>query len=129
MMEEHMKQNRHQSIVIFVLVFYISSAAAGPNITGKWIMDVQSQMGSGTPVFELVQEGETVTGIYKGQLGESPVTGTVKEDSVELNINVDAMGQEMTIQYIGTLEEDGSMKGTVKFGNYGDGTFKGKKQE
>ncbi len=124
-----MKKYQHHLIMVFVLAFCVSYAAAQSSITGRWTMDVQSQLGSGTPVFELEQEGETVTGTYQGQLGESPVAGTVKESRIELNIKVEAMGQKLTIQYMGTLEEEGSMKGTVKFGDFGEGTFTGKKQK
>jgi hypothetical protein len=34
---------------------------------------------------------------------------------------------DMQIDYAGTVEGD-SMKGTAKFGEFGDGTFTGKKQ-
>jgi hypothetical protein len=37
-----------------------------------------TQAGTGTPTVVLKQEGETLSGQYSGQLGEAPVTGTIK---------------------------------------------------
>ena len=104
-------------------------AAAGSNVTGTWIMDVQLQAGTGNPTFKLTQEGETITGTYAGQMGEAPVTGTIKGKDFELIIKSSGMGEEMTVTYKGALQEDGTMKGTVNMGEqFGDGTFTGKKQ-
>lgn len=116
--------------VLIIMVFSFTSAAkANSNISGKWIMDVRLEAGSGTPSFDLTQEGETITGTYTGQLGEAPVTGTIKDNNIELNIKVAAMGQEIAMLYTGILKEDGGMKGTVKIGQFGEGTFTGKKKE
>ena len=113
-------------ITVFIFTF---AAKADPNISGKWIMDVRLEAGSGTPSFDLTQEGETITGTYTGQLGEAPVPGIIKDNNIELNIKVTAMGQEITMLYTGILKGDGGMKGTVKIGQFGEGTFTGKKKE
>jgi hypothetical protein len=42
-------------------------------------------------------------------------------------MKVNAQGTDMHIDYVGTVESD-SMKGTAKFGEFGDSTFTGKKQ-
>jgi hypothetical protein len=51
--------------------------AADANVTGTWAMTVDIQGTTGNPTFTLKQQGAEVTGTYKGQMGESPVTGTV----------------------------------------------------
>jgi hypothetical protein len=106
---------------------FVSSAAfADANVTGKWNMTVNTQAGTGNPVFELKQEGANVTGIYKGQLGEAPVTGSVKGDELTLNIKISAQGQELAVIYTGKVTGD-SMSGKVSLGEMGEGTFTGKK--
>lgn len=100
--------------------------AADANVTGTWNMTVESPMGSGNPVFTLTQKGAEVTGTYKGQLGESPVMGTVKGNAVELKYTINAQGMELAITYAGTVEGD-TMKGKVSYGDMGEGTFTGKK--
>jgi hypothetical protein len=75
----------------------------------------------------LVQKGEAVTGSYKGQLGEAPVTGTMKGDELTLELKIDAQGQSLTIKYTGKVDGK-SISGKVSLGSLGDGTFTGTKQ-
>jgi hypothetical protein len=107
----------------------IALAPAGAwaaDVTGDWIMSVETQAGTGSPSFSLEQEGEAVSGTYKGQLGEAPVTGTVKGNDIVLSFKVNAQGTELVMTYTGTV--DGStMKGKVALGDLGEGTFTGKK--
>ena len=75
----------------------------------------------------LKQQGTNVTGMYKSAtFGEAPITGTVKGNEVTLNIKVSGQGQEMTIVYTGTVD-GAAMKGKVSLGEFGEGTFTGKK--
>lgn len=100
--------------------------AADANITGDWTMTIETQTFSGTPTFNLKQEGSKVTGTYKGQLGEAPVTGTVAGNEVTLVYEVNAQGMELTVTYSGTVDGN-TMKGKVTLGDFGEGTFTGKK--
>jgi hypothetical protein len=96
------------------------------DITGAWILQVETQMGSGSPTFTFKQEGEKLTGKYKGMLGEADLTGTVKGDQVEFSFKVS--GQiDGTVTYTGTTDGK-EMKGKTKFAELGEGTFTGKKQ-
>ncbi|HEY8537242.1 MAG TPA: hypothetical protein VIL28_00145 [Steroidobacteraceae bacterium] len=106
--------------------FAMSAFAADANIAGTWTMAVEMSMGSGNPTFVLNQNGNEVTGTYKGQLGEAPVTGTVKGNQVELKYTLNAQGMELTVTYSGTVDGD-TMKGKVSYGDMGEGTFTGKK--
>jgi hypothetical protein len=63
-----------------------------------------------------------LTGQYVGQLGEAPLSGTVKGAAIEFTINLTIEGSAVSIQYAGTVEK-ASMKGTVKLGDLGEGTF------
>jgi hypothetical protein len=96
------------------------------DITGAWILQVETQMGSGSPSFTFKQEGEKLTGTYKGLFGELDLTGTVKGDQVEFSFKVS--GQlDGTVTYTGTTDGK-EMKGKTKFAELGEGTFTGKKQ-
>lgn len=98
------------------------------NITGAWAFTVESSAGSGSPTFNFKQDGEKLTGQYKGAFGEAPVTGTVKDSKLEFSLKVDAQGQSLTIKYTGTLEKDGTMKGTAELGDLGTATWTAKRQ-
>jgi hypothetical protein len=103
-----------------------AALAADANVTGEWDFTVETQAGSGSPHFSLKQDGTTVTGTYKGQLGEAPVTGTVKGDELTLSFNINAQGADLAITYSGTVEGD-TIKGKVVLGEMGEGTFTAKK--
>jgi hypothetical protein len=73
------------------------------------------------------QDGEKLTGHYSGQLGEAPLTGTVKGNAIEFAIDVNVQGTAAHIVYSGTVDKD-SMKGTVQLGDFGEATFTAKKK-
>ena len=100
--------------------------AADANVAGEWDFTVESPAGTGTPHFSLKQDGANISGTYKGAFGESPVSGTVKGTEVSLVFQVDAQGMNLDVSYSGTVEGE-SMKGTVKLGELGEGTFTAKK--
>ena len=102
--------------------------AGSANISGEWSVAVETSGGSGNPTFTFKQDGETLTGTYKGQFGESPLTGTVKGADIKFTIKINAQGQDLTIEYAGKIESKDSMKGTVKLGELGEGTWTAKRK-
>ena len=95
--------------------------------TGVWHLQVETGQGTGTPTFTFKQDGETLSGQYKGLFGEAPVTGSLKGADIKFTIKVNAQGQDMTITYSGVIEGD-TMKGKVDFGGAGEASFTGKRQ-
>jgi hypothetical protein len=96
------------------------------DVTGAWSVTVETEAGSGNPSFTFKQEGEKLTGRYKGLLGEFDITGTVKGDKIEFSFK--ATGQvEGVVNYAGTTDGK-TMKGKVSLAGLGEGTFTGKKQ-
>ena len=104
-----------------------SASTTAVDLTGTWAFEVKTDAGGGTPTVTFKQEGQKLTGRYVGMFGESPLTGEVKDKSFSFNVNVDAQGNAVTITYTGTVEQDG-LSGRVKFGDFGEGTFTGKRQ-
>jgi hypothetical protein len=96
------------------------------DVTGAWSVTVETEAGSGNPSFTFKQEGEKLTGRYKGLLGEFDLTGTVKGDKIDFSFK--ATGQvEGSVNYAGTTDGK-TMKGKVSLAGLGEGTFTGKKQ-
>jgi len=96
------------------------------DVTGAWDVTVETEAGSGNPSFTFKQEGEKLTGKYKGLLGEADLTGTLKGDKIEFSFKVS--GQvEGTVTYTGATDGK-TMKGKVSLAGVGEGTFSGKKQ-
>jgi hypothetical protein len=96
------------------------------DVTGTWNFEVETSQGTGNPTFTFKQEGEKLTGQYKGAFGEAPLTGTVRGNAIEFSFKV--TGQiEATITYKGTMDKS-SGKGTVTIPEIGSGTWTAKRQ-
>jgi hypothetical protein len=115
------------SALLAVAAFTVAQLASAADVTGTWIMAVETGAGSGSPTFVLVQKGEALSGSYKGMLGEAPVSGTVKGDEVTIEYKVEGQGQTLAVKYWGKTDGK-TMSGKVSLGQLGEGTFTGTKQ-
>ena len=109
-----------------IALFSVTAFAA--DVSGTWHANVETEAGSGTPTFILKQTGETLTGSYSGALGEAKVLGSVKGDQVQIQFDASPSGDKVKVVYSGKLDGDKKMKGTVKLGDLGSGTFTAEKQ-
>lgn len=126
-----MKNRRviHAAFLLTTVLAIAATAAGGQqNVTGTWKVTVESQAGTGNPTVVLKQEGEKLTGTYKGQLGEAPLEGTLKGNDITFSFKVNVQGQDLQVDYVGTVEGGKTMKGKVKLGDFGEGTFTGTKE-
>jgi hypothetical protein len=116
-------------VVALVVALVMPAGAQGVNVTGSWVFDVQTGAGGGQPTITFKQDGEKLTGHYSSQtLGEADLTGTVKGNAIQFTFNASAQGQQIDVNYAGTVDGD-TMKGTVNMaGGQLTGTFTGKKQ-
>ena len=106
----------------------VAAQAAKVDVTGKWVFNVETAAGSGTPTMTFKQDGEKLTGHYSGQLGEAELTGTVKGQAIEFKFAAEIQGQTLNAVYSGTVDSKDSMKGKVSLVGLGDGTFTAKRQ-
>lgn len=100
------------------------------NVTGKWNMTLDMSMGTGTPVLELKQDAEKITGTYTGRYGTFPLEGTLKDRTIEFSLTMSAEGQAVTMTFTGEVTADGqSMKGQATLGELGDATWSAKREK
>ncbi|HYK88661.1 MAG TPA: hypothetical protein VE398_07815 [Acidobacteriota bacterium] len=97
------------------------------NITGTWLFQVETPMGTGSPTFTFTQKGQKLTGHYTGILGEADVTGTVRGNAVTFSFEVESQGVKGTVTYAGTVEKD-IMKGTARLADVTEGTFTARRE-
>jgi hypothetical protein len=102
-------------------------AADNAKVAGEWNLTVESPNGTGTPTANFKQDGENLTGTYKGRFGESPLQGSIKGDAIKFTVSVTTPNGGLQLEYSGTVDGD-NMKGTVKFGEMGTGAFTGKRK-
>lgn len=104
-----------------------SAAFALANVEGEWEITLETDADSMKPHLSLTQDDESVSGTYKDEFGSVPVTGTVNGNDISLRFRAEIPNENLIVTYTGTV--DGStMKGRVKFGELGEGTFTGRKQ-
>lgn len=118
------------AVVTLALATSLAAAQATKvDVTGKWLFNVQTDAGVGTPTVTLKQEGEKLTGHYSSQtLGEVDFTGTVRGQEIRFTFSASAQGTTLEVTYAGTVETADSMKGTVDLGGVAQGTFTAKRQ-
>lgn len=118
------------AIVVIALAAALVDARAQEKVdlTGAWILQVDTSAGSGSPTFTFKQTGEKLEGTYEGTFGKvDNVKGTVKGNKATWSFSASAQGTQIDIEYTGTVEKD-TMKGTVTMSGVGEGTFTGKRK-
>ena len=111
----------------FLLATALTVGAQSTNVSGNWKLTFETPNGAANPSLVLKQEGEKLTGTYKGRFGEFPLEGAIKGKEIKFTVKVNAQGQEFLLEYAGAVEGD-TMKGKVKFGDMGEADFSGKKE-
>jgi hypothetical protein len=122
-----MKGIRKLLVAAVTLGVVVAAYAADTNVTGTWNMTTETQRGTRNASMVLTQSGENVTGTYKGQRGDLPISGTIKGAALSLSYKLEIQGNELEVKYVGTVSGD-TMSGTVAMGQMGEGKFTGKKQ-
>lgn len=104
-----------------------SAVAALANVAGEWEITLETDADTMKPRLSLEQDDAEVTGTYKDEFGSVPVTGTVSGNDISLQFRADIPNENLVVIYTGTVDGN-TMKGRVKFGELGEGTFTGRKQ-
>jgi hypothetical protein len=98
------------------------------DVNGAWAIQIEIGGNTGTPTATFKQDGEKISGTYSSQvLGEQQFTGTVKGNAITFGFQASFDGNAVKVTYSGTVDKD-TMKGTVAFGDLGEGTWTAKKK-
>jgi hypothetical protein len=99
------------------------------DVTGVWAFQIEiGGNATGTPTVTFKQEGEKLSGTYSSQVvGEQQLTGTIKGNAISFGFTASFDGNAVKVTYTGTAEKD-TMKGTVTFGDLGEGNWSGKRK-
>lgn len=92
------------------------------DVTGAWDLRVEAPEGTATPMMDLVQEGEKITGTYAGQMGKARLEGTLQEDRIKFSLTLTFKDRNYSIAYSGTVKGN-TMAGTAQFGDTGTGRW------
>ena len=85
-------------VVALVLVPVALVAQDKVDITGKWVFQVETSAGTGTPTVTFNQDGEKLSCHYSSMtLGEADFTGTIKGREITFNFNADVGGMQIPV--------------------------------
>jgi hypothetical protein len=110
------------AIVAVIAMVGVTAFAAPANVAGQWSVSLELGSIVGHPTLDLKQDGEKLTGTYRGRYGASPLEGAVKENQLGFTVTMTAEGQETSGYFSGTVDGD-RMSGSVEFEGAGDGTW------
>ena len=117
---------KFRKTVLASVMIMATTQAWAADVTGTWQLAMQTNSGSFNPTLNIKQTGETITGTFKGRLGEVPLRGTINGNDVTIMYTISPTGQDIAIKLTGTV--DGASMGGKVLGDAGEGTFKGIKQ-
>ena len=115
------------SLVLAALLLAVPTFAQ-TTVAGDWDLTIQSPTGTRTVPLALKQDGEKVTGMFKGPQGELPVAGTLVGDELKFAFAIPIQGQSLDISMTGKVEGE-AVKGMAQFGGFGEGEFTMKRPE
>ena len=100
--------------VIAGIVFADNSEKAA-NVEGEWDLTITFILGTGYHSASIKQDGDKLSGTYKGAILEGTLSGTVKGDSIEFTSRMKYEATGIRFHFTGTVEKD-TMKGSVDDG-------------
>jgi len=117
---------------VLVLAAAIGVLASAPafaqvNVTGAWAVTMTTPQGDQTVDVNFKQDGQNVTGELVSPLGNAPFKGTIMQDALKVVASVDVQGTALELTFDAKVTGD-TLAGTVKFGDFGDAPFTGKRK-
>lgn len=93
------------------------------DVTGKWTARIDLDAGKGEAVFTFKQDGDKLTGKYKGYFGERDLKGKVTGNKIEFEFPID----EGNAVYTGELDGE-TLEGTTNYADQTSGTWIAKRE-
>jgi hypothetical protein len=118
---------RLHSTLLALLLLTAAPVFAQTNITGDWDVTVVSPMGPNTTPVTFKQEGDKVSGVFKGPQGSLPFEGgTVTGNELKFTFTITTQGMQLPITLTGKIEGE-AMAGRADFGGLAEGDWSAKR--
>ncbi len=106
-----------------------ATAALVHDLTGRWMLAVVTDNGTGYPVLELKQEGDRISGSYTSNaMGSRTISGSVRGDTMSFVLSASGAGEGVVLTYTARIVTPDSLNGFVDFAGMGGATFTGRRQ-
>ncbi len=100
--------------VVFLALPVLASAQT--DITGAWIVTVNSPQGQMDLETTFKQDGEKISGAVTSPMGSVDFTGTLVKNDLAVNYSVPIQGQTLEIRMTGVVGPDNTMAGALDLG-------------
>jgi hypothetical protein len=123
---------RHPKLFLaaIALVGTTAAATAAHDLTGRWNLAVVTENGTGYPVLQLTQTGDSLKGTYTSNaMGNRTITGIVYGDSMRFVLSSSMGGEGVVLTYLAKIVSPDSLDGAVDFGGMGGAKFHGARQK
>jgi hypothetical protein len=102
---------RRTSLVLAALVLFSLVCLCAADVNGKWKSEFESQVGAQKYVYEFKMAAGKITGTatatLSGQDMKAKITdGKIEGDKISFTESLDYQGQELAIEYKGTISGD-----------------------
>ena len=100
-----------------------SPAFAQTNVTGDWDVTVVSPQGENTTLVSFKQDGDKVSGVFKGPQGELPFdSGKMTGSDLTFTFTLTVQGMQLPITLAGKVDGE-KMAGKADFGGFAEGDW------
>jgi len=118
---------RLKSTLLALSLLSASPVFAQTNVTGDWDVTVVSPQGTNTTPVTFKQEGDKVSGVFKGAQGSLPFEGgTVTGSELKFTFTITTQGMQLPITLVGTIEGE-TIAGKADFGGFAEGDWTAKR--
>lgn len=113
--------------LLAVLLFMPGLASAQTNVAGNWDVTINSPQGANTSLVVFKQDGDKVSGVFKGRAGELPFEGgTLTGNELKFSFTINTQGMQLPITLTGKVEGE-TMSGKADFGGFAEGDWTAKR--
>lgn len=117
------------AVAVLAALATTATAAVLHDLTGKWMLAVVTDNGTGYPTLELKQDGDKVTGSYTSNaMGNRSISGSVRGDTLTFTLSASGAGEGVVLTYTARIIGTDSLNGSVDFAGMGGANFTGKRQ-
>ena len=124
---------RSLGVVMAAVAFLVSAPADGvaqTDLSGMWMLTVQTEQGDNPLPVTITQDGKNLTATGESpEVGPIEMKGMIDGSDVTFEWNLDLEGMELNILLTGTVADDGTMSGMADFGGFGGGAWTAKRVE
>ena len=110
------------SILALVPVLWAAENDQATSLSGNWQLSWQGRQGTRQATLQLQQDGTQLSGTLKGERDSTPVTGSIQDNKVSLNVKMQGERRTVTLAFKGTVDGD-KMNGTFQMQGGGGGRF------